>query len=183
MRKKEQTSKEWSAGDAAQKAKAAEPPSARSGAPSSAAPMEVEAEACTPEELERARKAALGVRASLCMTYNQVLDMIGSCGLAFKKPQPADVSAAPAVAAVPSEAPPEDLLKYDIFTNSSGQHYAQLGHLQGWAGIVEEFDLSTHCMAHTGFDSDMQSFSGTSPTEWESWRCLWWDPISITPEG
>ena len=123
---------EWSAGDDAQKPRAAEPPSTHSGAPdddddawgrwmakgyevggaepystrsgaaSSSAPMEVEADECTTEQLQHARDAAQDVRRSLYLAYNRVLDIIGSCGLAFKKPQPA---AAPAAAAVHSEAP------------------------------------------------------------------------------
>ena len=121
------------------------------------------------------------MRPSLCMAYNQVLDIIGGSGLAFKKPQPDDPSAAPAAAAVPSEAPPEDILTYDIMTDSSGQRYDQLGHLQGWAGIVRDFELPTNCLAKTGFEPDMQPLSSTIPTEWEGWRGQWWDPISITP--
>ena len=79
----------------------------------------------------------------LQMVYNQVLDMLGSCGLAFKKPQPADLSAAPAAAAVQYDAP-EELLQYDILTDSFGVRYDTLGHPQGWAGIMEEFNVSNN---------------------------------------
>ena len=64
------------------------------------------------------------------MLHSQVLDMIGSCGLSFRKPQPADQTAAPAVAAISSEAPPEELLQYNILTDSSGVRYDTLVTLQ-----------------------------------------------------
>ena len=38
-------------------------------------------------------------------------------------------------------------------------------------------------MAYTGFEPEMQPFSATIPTEWKSWKCLWWDPTAITPKG
>ena len=134
------------------------------------APMEVEAVDCTPEELERARQAVHKVRPSLKIMYNQVLDNIGSCGLAFRKPQPADHTAAPAAAAIPSAAPPDELLQHGILTDSFGVRYDTLGHPQGLAGIMEEFNVSENCLAHTGFEPNMKQLSGTIPNEWESWR-------------
>ena len=43
--------------------------------------MEVEAEATTAEDMARERGASMNVRASLCLTYQRVLDIVGSGGL------------------------------------------------------------------------------------------------------
>ena len=181
----DRTANEWSAGAASQRASMTEPPSAQSGTSSSQlqVPMEVEIEGYTQEQMARARDAAMAMRPSLKLAYNQVLDVIGSTGLVFKKPQPADASDYPAAAAVPSEAPPDEILKYDIFTNSSGQRFDQLGHAQGWPGIERQFNLSDNWLAYTGFEPEMKALSESIPTTWESWRCLWWNPLSITPKG
>ena len=125
--------------------------------------------------------------------------MIGSTGLSFRKPQPLDVSEAPAVAAVPSEPPPDDLLAADIGTNSSGQRYDDLGDPQGWPGIAANFKLEDKSArsgaeqgsapailpfgALTGFEPDMAEQYATIPKEWQDWRCLWFDPVASTPRA
>ena len=116
----DRTAKEWSAGAASPKASTEEPPSAQSG--TSSVPMEVEIEGYTQEQMAHARDAALDMRPSLKLAYNQVLDIIGSTGLIFKKPQPANTSEYPSVSAVPSEAPSEEILKYVLQNGSDYSH-------------------------------------------------------------
>ena len=90
----------------------ARPSSARLGAASSSATLQAEPEESTPEQMAAVRDAAHNLRPSLFLEFNKVLDGIGSCGLTFKRPGPDDQNAPPAAAAIPSKAPPEEILKY-----------------------------------------------------------------------
>ena len=184
------TLREWSEGNAAQRAGEQDDQdpqrrhSARLGASSSRPiPMEVEAGATTSEDMARERDIAMGVRPSLCLAYQRVLDIVGSGGLIFKKPKAEDAADTPAAAAVPYDGPPDHLLSSDVSLNSDGIRYSELGNPRGWPGIMEDFGMDQQAsLAQTGFEPHLKHISSQIPYEWENQRFLWWDPVGRTPK-
>ena len=176
---KERVSREWSASIGREGATPAD--STRSGAV--AVSMEVEIPEHSQEELQRARDMGLHIRPSLSVAYNRTLQLVGPAGLVFKMPTDVEATAAPAAAAIPAEEPPAKLLACDIYTDSEGTSFNDLGHEDGWPGIAKAFNIEKKSLAFTGFEPENRSLASTIPEEWRKQRCLWWDPNGVIPAG
>ena len=130
----------------------------------------------TPEQRAQRWEAARRVRANFSLSFNRCLQFVSNGGFIFRKPLPANSTdessarlGAPAAPAVPSKAPPEYLLSCDVYVDSDGVSYDELGDPRGWIGIKQRFNIDETKLAPDGFEPGdaMRQLSSEMPWEWE----------------